>query len=120
VYRYGTLNSGKSIKEDPVKINPKAAQPLLQDQLIRDTKIGKDSSGVKSKATPMQMKEAAHVNVSERAKNIQRATEIAKQDTVDEAKVARLQKMIDNGEYKVDADQVAEKLLNEHLMTSSS
>lgn len=103
-----------------MKINPKAAQPMLQDQLIRDTKIGKDNASVKNKPSAHQLKEAAQVNVSERAKNIQRATEIAKDDSIDEAKVARLQKMIDGGEYKVDADQIAERLLNEHLMTSSS
>ncbi len=103
-----------------MKVNSKAAQPMLQDRLIRDTKLGKDGANVKSKMSPSQLKDAAEVNVSPRAKNIQKATEIAKQDSVDEAKVARLQKMIDSGEYKVDADAVAEKLLNEHLMTSGS
>lgn len=103
-----------------MKINPKAAQPMLQDTMIRDTKIGKDTSSVRNKATPNQIKEAAQVNVSERAKQIQKATEIAKQETVDEAKIARLQKLIDGGEYKVDAEQIADRLVNEHLMTSGS
>lgn len=105
-----------------MKINPKAAQPMLQDRTVRESKVGKEDilSSTKSKLSPSQLKDAAEVNVSPRAKNIQKATEIAKQNNVDEAKVARLQKMIDAGEYKVDADAVAERLLNEHLMTSSS
>lgn len=93
---------------------------MLQDQLIRDTRMGKDSASVREKASTHQMKEAAQVNVSDRARQIQKATELAKQDNVDEAKIARLQKMIDGGDYKIDADQIADKLVNEHLMTSSS
>lgn len=103
-----------------MKVNSKAAQPMLQDRLIRDTKLGKDGGGVKSKMSPAQMKDAAEVNVSPRAKNIQKATEIAKQDNVDEAKIARLQALIDKGEYKVDAEAIADKLVDEHLMTSGS
>lgn len=117
---YGTLLSDRFIKEDPVKINPKAAQPMLQDRMIRDAKINKETDTIKNKLTPAQIKDAAEVNVSPRAKNIQKATDIAKQDNVDEAKIARLQKMIDGGNYKVDAEQVADRLVNEHLMTSSS
>ncbi len=103
-----------------MKVNPKAAQPMLQERMIRESKIGKETPGLKSPISSAQIKDAAEVNVSARAKNIQKATEIAKQDNVDEAKVARLQKLIDGGEYKVDADAVAERLLSEHLMTSSS
>lgn len=103
-----------------MKINPKAAQPMLQDRMIRDAKINKETDTIKNKLTPAQIKDAAEVNVSPRAKNIQKATDIAKQDNVDEAKIARLQKMIDGGNYKVDAEQVADRLVNEHLMTSSS
>lgn len=103
-----------------MKVNSKAAQPMLQDRMIRETKVGKDNGNVKSKMTPAQIKDAAEVNVSPRAKNIQKATEIAKQDNVDEAKIARLQQLIDKGEYKVDAEAVADRLLNEHLMTSGS
>ncbi len=103
-----------------MKVNTKAAQPMIQDRMIRDAKVGKDDGAVKSKMTPAQIKDAAEVNVSPRAKNIQKATEIAKQNNVDEAKVARLQAMIDKGEYKIDADKIADKLVDEHLMTSGS
>lgn len=47
---------------------------------------------------------------------MQKAKEIAtRPDTVDEAKVARLQKLIDEGNYKVDADAIADRLVDEHM-----
>lgn len=56
------------------------------------------------------------VNVSEQAQAMQKAKSIASKETIDEAKVARLQKLIDEGKYKVDADAVADKLVDEHLL----
>jgi len=59
---------------------------------------------------------SANVNVSERAQMMAKAKEIAGSPmSVDEAKVARLQKMIDEGKYKVDADAIADRLVDEHL-----
>lgn len=57
------------------------------------------------------------VDVSERAQQIKKAKDIASKDlnSVDEAKVARLQKMIDEGKYKVDAEALADRLVDEHL-----
>lgn len=62
------------------------------------------------------IKSSANVNVSDRAQMMQKAKDIASRpDTVDEAKVARLQKLIDEGKYKVDADAIADRLVDEHL-----
>ncbi len=58
---------------------------------------------------------SAKVNVSDRAQMMQKAKDIASSTSVDEAKVARLQKMIDEGKYKVDADAIADRLVDEHL-----
>jgi negative regulator of flagellin synthesis FlgM len=102
-----------------VKINNKSAQPLLNDRAISDLK---DPGLKKSKAStisPSEMMDATKINLSTQARQISKAKEIAKQDSVDEAKVARLQKMIDAGEYKVDAEAVADKLVNEHLLLPS-
>jgi negative regulator of flagellin synthesis FlgM len=57
------------------------------------------------------------VNLSPRVQEMQKIKDIAMKgkDDIDEAKVARLQAMIDAGEYKVDANAIAEKLLDEHL-----
>lgn len=62
---------------------------------------------------------SAKVNLSERAHLMQKAKEIASSDTVDEAKVARLQALIDAGEYNVDAQAVADRLVDEHLLFPS-
>jgi negative regulator of flagellin synthesis FlgM len=56
-----------------------------------------------------------NVNVSERAQMMQKAKDIASNGDIDEAKVARLQKLIDEGKYKTDAKAIADKLVDEHL-----
>ena len=59
---------------------------------------------------------SSNVNVSERAQMMAKVKELASAPpTVDEARVAKLQKMIDEGRYKVDADAVADRLVDEHL-----
>ena len=73
----------------------------------------KSDGGLLGKA---QGKIASHVNVSERAQMMAKAKELASQPmTVDEAKVARLQKLIDDGQYKMDADAIADRLVEEHM-----
>lgn len=59
---------------------------------------------------------ATKIHLSERAQQMQRAKEIASEESIDEAKVARLQKMIDEGAYQVDAASIADRLVDEHLM----
>jgi len=58
---------------------------------------------------------SAKVNLSDRAQAMSKAKAIASEDSVDDAKVARFQALIDSGKYKVDADKVADRLLEEHL-----
>lgn len=83
------------------KANAKGADALLS------TKSQK-SSGVAN---------STKVDVSERAQQIKKAKELASKDLdkVDEAKVARLQKLIDEGKYKVDSEALADRLVDEHL-----
>lgn len=60
--------------------------------------------------------QASKVDISKRAQDIRKAKEIAMATPdVDEAKVARLQKMIDEGKYKVDASELAGKMIDEQL-----
>ena len=64
--------------------------------------------------------DSSKVEVSERAQSIKRAKELATPDnSVDDAKVARLQKMIDEGKYNIDASAIADKMVDEHLMMPS-
>jgi len=58
---------------------------------------------------------SSKVDVSDRAQMMQKAKEIASQGTVDEARVARLQKLIDEGKYKTDANAIADRLVDEHM-----
>ena len=56
------------------------------------------------------------VQLSQKLLDMNKIKELATPtDAVDEAKVARLQKLIDEGKYKVDAESVADRLVNEHL-----
>ena len=60
---------------------------------------------------------SAKVDLSPRAQDIKKAKEIALNSSkdIDEAKVARLQALIDSGQYKVDSRQVADKLVDEQV-----
>lgn len=60
---------------------------------------------------------SAKINMSDKAQAFQKAKAIASADTIDEAKVARLQKLIDEGKYKVDAQAVADRLIDEQIAT---
>lgn len=77
-----------------------------------DAKVGERKPDLASK-----LGDTAKVNVSTRAQDMAKAKEIASKnlDTVDDAKVARLQKLIDEGKYSVDAKAVADRLVDEHL-----
>lgn len=90
---------------------------------IDSAKLGKTDSAQAAKKDmragllqARDMKESASVDVSERAQMMQKAKGIAGDFSVDEAKVARLQKMIDEGKYNVDADKIADKLVDDHLL----
>ncbi len=79
------------------------------------TRLGK-KEGMEAPASNLEKSSSVQVNLSDRAKELQRVKDLIKEsDDVNEAKVAQLQKMIDAGEYKVDASKVADRLVEEHL-----
>ncbi len=57
------------------------------------------------------------IEMSKDAMAMQKAKAIASKDVSDDAKIARLQKMIDEGNYKIDSEAVADRLVDEHLLT---
>lgn len=64
------------------------------------------------------LSESSRVDVSPRAQEAKRIKEIATAaPDVDEAKVAKFRKMIDEGTYKVDAKAIADKMVDEHIET---
>src|SRR3954468_16997367 len=59
---------------------------------------------------------SAQVSLSNKAQDAKKAREVVDQvPDVDEARVAYFQKLIDAGEYKTDAQAIADKLVDEHL-----
>jgi flagellar biosynthesis anti-sigma factor FlgM len=97
----GKVDSAKSSRAD-------SAKALNKDVKADALSTSKNAKGIK---------EGAKVDVSERAQMMQRAKELAGGEmSVDEAKVARLQKLIDEGKYKVDADKISDRLVDEHLL----
>lgn len=73
---------------------------------------GKSSAAAGAEAVAGSTK----LSLSDRAQQMQKAKEIASDQSIDEAKVARLQKMIDAGEYKTDAAAIADRMVDEHFL----
>jgi negative regulator of flagellin synthesis FlgM len=95
---------------------------------ITDTKLDRASQSDKSSGAAKALAESAEamnsqsnvgasrVEVSERAQDMKKIKELAmKAPDVDVEKVARLQKLIDQGQYKVDAKAIADRMVDEEL-----
>ena len=62
----------------------------------------------------VELSGATNVKLSQRAQDIKKAKELAlAAPDIREDKVARLQKLIDEGNYKVDAKDIADKMVDE-------
>lgn len=77
------------------------------------------SKGTQSPAASLFANEdagATKVNVSDRAQEAKRIKDLAMAaPDVDQAKVEKFRKLIDEGKYKVDAQAVADKMVDEEL-----
>jgi negative regulator of flagellin synthesis FlgM len=95
---------------------------------ISDVKLDKAASSDKASGAAKALAESAEsmnsgaaggasrVQVSERAQDMKRIKELAMSaPDVDSEKVSRLQKLIDQGQYKVDAKAIADRLVDEEL-----
>lgn len=62
---------------------------------------------------------SAKINLSEEAQLMSKAKALASKglNDVDEDKVAHFQKLIDEGKYSIDAQDIADKLVDTHLST---
>jgi flagellar biosynthesis anti-sigma factor FlgM len=105
-----------------MKVSSKVGNPAQDAQAAKVAKPNSDpaaSAKRKSLASEAFGTNSARVDVSQRALEIKKAKDLAspKDSDIDEAKVARLQALIDKGEYKVDSAKVADKLVDEHLLT---
>lgn len=99
-----------------MKINNHAAKSLLQNNASDSIQKSSAKANSSVKKKNVDSSQAAKVDLSSRAKDINKAMNIAKQTSTDSAKLDRLQAMIDKGEYKVDAGKVADRMVNEHMI----
>ena len=82
---------------------------------VDKTSIGKNKATGDAKDIAKQS-DASKVQLSDRAQLMSRAKEIATKASVDNSeKVARLQKMVDEGTYSVDSAGVADRLVDSHM-----
>lgn len=104
-----------------MKVSNKVSSPLAETSAQAAEKTGKSGRPKGRAAGAVDLEKggfagSAKVDVSAKAMEMKRAKELATPSSdIDESKVARLQKMIDAGEYKVDAEAIADRLLDEHL-----
>lgn len=101
--------------------NPNAigSNQLTKTGQTQSTDASKKSQ-TKTAISSEQIKDSSDVKMSDKARGMQKAMELARpNDGIDEAKVARLQKLIDDGKYNVDASAIAERLVDEHLLMPS-
>lgn len=101
---------------------PSAMQNAENAQAAKSSKLGNAAAaleGQKSRGAA-NAGDSVRVELSPQAQEIKKAKELAtpNMDSVDDAKVARLQKLIDEGKYKVNAEAIADRLLDEHLKMS--
>lgn len=86
---------------------------------LKSTKNAKDASGKSALLSKENTKDAARVELSQRAQDMKKIKEIAMQaPEVDAEKVAKFQKLIDEGKYKVDTKDVADKMVDEFLLSN--
>lgn len=84
---------------------------------VKNKGLGK---ALDAKADEMsKLVDGSKVELSPRAQEAKRIKEIAMSaPDVDEAKVAKFRKLIDEGKYKVDAKDIADKMVDAHLETT--
>lgn len=100
-----------------MKVTGKSPNPMPNVDVAKNSGadsilISKKNKGASSGGS---VGNSSRVDVSPRAQEMMKARELATPSgDIDEAKVARLQKLIDEGKYKVSAEEIADRLLDEH------
>ena len=102
-----------------MKVTSKLPNATQSAEAMKSSKLGEgagiDGKKAKSSLSSSELGASARVDVSQRAQEVRKAKELATPSKgIDEAKVARLQALIDKGEYKVDAEAIADRLIDEH------
>jgi flagellar biosynthesis anti-sigma factor FlgM len=95
--------------------NINGVDPQKTDRLDLKSKQGKKDLGSLDKSA--EFNDAARVDLSQRAQDMKKIKDLAMAEPSGRAeKIARLQKLIDEGNYKVDTEAVADRMVDEHLI----
>lgn len=82
-----------------------------------DLKSKRGSKDLGSLDRSAELNDAARVELSPRAQDMKKIKDLAMAEPPDRAeKIARLQKLIDEGNYKVDTEAIADRMVDEHLI----
>lgn len=82
--------------------------------------VQKNLKGAKNFDNPADLAGATRVAVSPQAQEAKRIKELAMAaPDVDMEKVAKFRSLIDSGQYKVDAQAVADRMVDDHLETKN-
>lgn len=103
-----------------MKVNPANVKASQIATTAKNEVDAAKSSAAKNKSAVNagDIAASSKVNVSERAQMMQKAKEIASKDSVNEARVAELQRLIDSGKYNTSASAIADRMVDEHLLMS--
>lgn len=97
-----------------MKVSNKNQSSLAQLVSKKEVPFKKQSLNLNGKTAP-SLNDPAKVTLSPRSQNIKVASQIARENTVDEARVSHLQSLIDAGKYNIDSAKVADRLVDEHM-----
>ncbi|KAB8037818.1 flagellar biosynthesis anti-sigma factor FlgM [Silvanigrella paludirubra] len=107
--------SVNNVKNSPNVVNPNSIQ--TSDTGKAEKASPKNAAAAYAKAgNPPSVKEAANVQISQRAKEMSMAKKVAEETPdVREDKVAQFRDLIEKGEYKADSEKIANAIVQEAM-----
>lgn len=107
--------SVQTVKNSPSVVNPNAIQTADPGKAEKVAPKNGAAAYAKTQNSP-SVKEAANVQISQRAKEMSLARKIAEETPdVREDKVAKYKDLIGNGQYKADSETIANAIAHEAM-----
>lgn len=100
------------VQNNPGKLTGVDSQKI--DRLDLKGKRDKDALGALDRSA--EIDGSARVDLSQRAQDMKRIKDIAMEPKDNSEKIARLQKLIDEGKYQVDTEAVADRMVDDHMI----
>ncbi len=106
-----------------MRVDKAGSSPIQNTETSSAKKTGKTSKSEKKEGTSSSnsaaVADSVKTEISPKAKEYAKAKELAgKSPDVREEKIAEIRKRIASGQYKVDADAVADRMVTSHLEMS--